>query len=97
MRKFALAAGLVALAAATPALAEGKGVRHSEASYSQSKASPQMREAFGHIISNAWRRAFATPPGFSSPGRHSGWFRGKHWGWFKPKHPHWPHDPPVSP
>jgi hypothetical protein len=50
------------------------------------------------MIIGLWKPAFfGPPPGFSSPGRHYGWFRGKHWGWFKPKHPHWPHDPPVSP
>jgi hypothetical protein len=102
MRKLALAAGLVALATATPAVADGKGSGAS-ASRGHSQASTVSADSMRHFMSRLWqpaflRPAFGTPPGFFSPGRHYGWFRGKHWGWFKkPKNPHWPHDPPVSP
>lgn len=97
MRKLALVAGVVALATATPALADGRG-KGSFASQGHS----QMSGAFGHsmrrMMIGFWKPAFfGPPPGFFSPGRHYGWWRGKHWGWFKPKHPHWPHHPPVSP
>ena len=87
MRKLAIGAALVALTAATPAFADGgKGSSRGDA----------LTRHLTQVISATWRSAFSTPPGFSSPGRHSGWTQGKHWGWFKPKNPHWPHDP-VSP
>jgi hypothetical protein len=85
MRKLATAAALVALTTATPAFADGNG-----------KGGDSFNQHLKQAISGAWQSAVSTPPGFSSPGRHSGWANGKHWGWFKPKNPHWPHDP-VSP
>jgi hypothetical protein len=87
MRKLALAAALVALTAPAPAFADGRG----------SPSGDTLDRHLGQVVSSLWRSAFSTPPGFSSPGRHFGWFKGKHWGWFKPKNPHWPHDPPASP
>jgi hypothetical protein len=86
MRKLAIGAALVALTAATPALADGRS----------SQGGDTFARHLGQVISGVWGSAFSTPPGFSSPGRHYGWTNGKHWGWFKPKNPHWPHDP-VSP
>jgi hypothetical protein len=102
MRKLALAAGVVALATAAPAMADGRGKGGSLESRGNSQASAASAGTMSHFMSRLWRPAFLrpaffTPPGFFSPGRHYGWFRGKHWGWYKPKHPHWPHDPPVSP
>lgn len=97
MRKLALVAGVVALATTTPALADGRGKGVSHSPPGQSQASLGFHGTFAQLVKSMWRPAFFTPPGFSSPGRHFGWFRGKHWGWFKPKNPHWPHEPPVSP
>jgi hypothetical protein len=93
MRKLAIAAGLVALAVATPAVADGRG---GSPSAGRSSAFAGAGGSFNRVFWGAWGREFATPH-FSPRGRHFGWFRGKHWGWFKPHHPHWPHQPPHSP
>lgn len=98
MRKLALTACLAALVAATPALADGRGQGGPSADSSRhSQVSNDFRESLIRVIRVAWRSEAFQPPGFSSPGRHKGWFFGKHWGWFKPHNPRWPHQPPVSP
>ena len=79
MRKIVLTAGLAALLTATPALAT-KG---------------PSQGPLSHFIHGAFSTMLVTPPGFSSPDKHRGWFIGRHLGWFKPHNPHFPH--PVSP
>lgn len=94
MKKIAMAASLVALACAGPALADGRG------GDSFSRGSPGSFGSggpFGHVIRGLWGPALFGPPGFHSPGNHFGWFFGRHWGWYRPHHPHWPHHPPHSP
>lgn len=98
MRKLALTACLATLVAATPALADGKGRGSPADSPRHWQVSDDFRQSLSRVIRGIWRsESFGPPPGFSSPGRHDGWFRGKHWGWFKPHNPRWPHHPPVSP
>jgi hypothetical protein len=94
MNKLALAASVIALVTAAPAVAEGRG-GHSPRG--PSHAAFGGGGPWGHVTQGLWRHAFFGPPGFFSPGRHLGWFFGRHWGWFRPHHPHWPHHPPHSP
>jgi hypothetical protein len=92
MRKLIAGACILALAAtASPALAGGgQGGGNGNA-----QQTSNFTGDLGRFVNGFWGRQgfFGTPPGFSSPGKHWGWFRGKHWGWFKPHHPHWPHHP----
>lgn len=93
MRKLAMATGLSALMIAAPALAGGKAGASPPGSHA-----PFQGGFFANLAGILSRTAFSTPPGFDSPGRHYGWFRGRHLGWFKHHNPHFPHQPPpVSP
>jgi len=100
MKKLAIAAGLVALVLAAPALAGDRGGSSSQGRSNPTFGSPALKQ-----MSNALRLAMLTHSGFWSGdgdfdwshGRHFGWSNGRHWGWFKPHNPHWPHEPPASP
>ena len=97
--KILIAGAAVLLAAsASPALANGGAGRGGGGHYGHAHGA--AGSSFGNL---AWLMKVSRisgafdPPGFSSRGRHDGWFRGRHWGWFKQHNPHWPHHPPVSP
>jgi len=89
MRKLIAGACILAVAAtASPALAGGNGGGNGH------QASGYTGD-LNRFVNGFWGRQgfWGTPPGFSSHGKHWGWFKGKHWGWHKPHHPHWPHHP----
>ena len=87
MRKLIAGVTIALLAAtASPAVANGGG----------SGGGGGGQGNFAHNLNRL--NGFWTPQaffghGYSSHGKHWGWFHGRHWGWFKPHNPHWPHHP----
>jgi hypothetical protein len=94
MKVLATGASILLLAFAAPAVANDKP---DDPAPSNTNGAPHGLDRLLSVVQATLQSESSTPPGFSSEGKHKGWFQGRRWGWFKDHNPHWPHASPVSP